>query len=155
MNDDPKKQILFVEDNYDLLRSVVHCIRRGHPDWEWHLVPDIDEAWQRVCTDNFDCLVLDVMLPTSCVDAPLNEEGIVLGKWIRNIPVRIRDTNDLIPPPNDETPTNRRIPILILTSRDIRPLEDLAKQLDASISQRDEDPDETLDKLAKLMKRRR
>lgn len=85
-------KILFVEDTRRLIEPLVELVRSEHPEWELYFAYDIPSAWEELTREAFDCLVIDVMLP-SWPTVPQRSEGIYLADWattdeIADIPLR-------------------------------------------------------------------
>ena len=105
-------KILFVEDIPDLLNALLDIIVREHPDWELYFATDIPTAWRQFCRQEFDRIVLDVMLP-AWPGVPQRSEGLYLAKWLLD-----SGENDIGSAPEGKpTKGNRECPIVVLTSR--------------------------------------
>jgi CheY-like chemotaxis protein len=110
-------KILFVEDNPELIEQLVWEINFQSPDWEIRFAEDIPMAWLALCADDFDAVVLDIMLP-SWPSAPSRDEGFHL---LRNLLGEQSDENlKALGTPRD---ANRNAFIVILTSRSTLPAE--------------------------------
>lgn len=74
-------RVLFVEDNLRMVQELVRMIQNELPEWRLDFACDIPEAWEKLCANVYDGIVLDIMLP-SWPAAPERSEGIYLAKWI-------------------------------------------------------------------------
>ncbi len=127
-------RILIVEDNLDLLNSLLCELETEYSDWKLDFAADIDEAWRMFCEGEYDCLVPDVMLPTKHAAVPYNAEGICLAKWVWG------HEGVEVPAPNcGAVPEwKRHTPVVFCTSRTIQGVRD---EVDAAFAEDDDEPE--------------
>ncbi len=109
-------RLLFVEDNLELQHSLLAELESEYAEWELDFAADIDEAWRMFCEGEYDCLILDVMLPTKHAGVHYNGEGICLAKWVwghKGAEVRAPDCGDV-------PEWKRHTPVVFHTSRTIQ-----------------------------------
>jgi CheY-like chemotaxis protein len=129
------KRVLIVNDRRRKLGALIRCFRADeYSHVELSLSSNVERAWDLVCTEDFDCVVLEAMLPTKIVGVTPFEEGISLARWIRGLDVHRYATqkarNILLPPPSDLRPRDRQVPIIIFTARDLSKMMEMGVDLD-------------------------
>jgi len=118
-------RILFIEDSVDLLDDLLRQLEELKPEWALDQADSIDVAWEFLCKTEYDCIVLDIMLPTERQEISQLSEGICLAKWLREV-----QTDDLPSAPEGTPLTkNRRAPIICYTSRGTPGVEKEAQDL--------------------------
>lgn len=117
----PTTTVLFVEDHLGLIEELVQLLfqERQPGSLDVRFATDADSAIEELTDREFDLIVLDVMLP-AIPGVEHHHEGIYLAAWILE--------QDELPPffKDRQRPKwmqSKQCPLVLLTSRDRRPLE--------------------------------
>lgn len=67
-SDIPKKRVLLIEDNQEIVGSLSEVIARDAPEVELSIARNIHKAQSLLKSDTFDALIVDLMLPANQTD---------------------------------------------------------------------------------------
>jgi CheY-like chemotaxis protein len=105
-------RILFVEDNPEMIDELVAELQEKQPEWILEFACNGQQAVKQLQKHVYDCVVLDIMLP-SWRNVQPHGEGIYLARWILQIGPENEDGQEEDGP----HPDNKNVPIVFLTSR--------------------------------------
>ncbi len=114
-------RILFLEDNLPLIDELAELLQVEQSGIETRFAVTIDEGLHLMRQEEFDLVVLDVMLP-AYPDVPAQDEGIYLAAWV------LGKTDNLPSGLKSERRSNwlddleRRPDVMFLTSRTRAPV---------------------------------
>ena len=74
-------KVLFVEDHPFLIEEIVNIMINSTDSIDFDRAENLEEAWKYLVENEYNLIVLDVMLP-GLTDVESKCEGIYLAKWI-------------------------------------------------------------------------
>jgi len=147
-------RLLFVDDLPSMIKPLVDVIQERNPEWVLDFAGDIRLAWGLLCTNVYDVIIMDVMLPGWPHVRP-RSEGIYLIKWLR-----VDSAKGVVAqaPRGSPKAENRKAEVIFLTSRNVVGVKDELREHGLGklrvIGRLEADEVELFNKLKALVKQR-